>query len=529
MINTKYITRYDLCIRSTGMLKIGDEDNDVLVDAYSGEPMLPASGVVGAIRACLTKFCAETDSASDDEQEAESNAELRRNMETSKRMLHSLFGDSAGNKSRLFAQDGRFHRSTDTVKHEDVLMEYRERVRIDSRTGTSFDGGKFHVDALASGQEFDLTFVLESRDEEEKQAHCDLLEQAFTAMNQGAVRFGAQKTNGAGTFEILSAFKVEYNLHDESDMEKYLLDAGGVSATSNQQDGSKSSGNTRSTSNDVVAHKRGKNILPQLQAGSVHSHAAIFTAEVRTVTPLMVGGVDVHQSDEADKQSVQNAHKEYIVPASSFKGVLRAQCEKIAEYLNLPAFFTEEIFGREGKGALDGKQNGAAGILFAEDVILYGAKSKVIYNRIALDKFTGGVRLGAKFDMKPVEGKMKIRFSMVDNSDNREAHIGLVLLALKDILEERVSLGGSNNVGYGRVRAREIHLEDEDHEIVVPLNAGRHPKAAGKINRDDKQRTTGETASTAQEVKPVVETADIRRYLDALLRLSRENRGDHNE
>lgn len=410
MRDTRYIVRYVLEIQSTGPLKIGDGENEILRDAYSGNPQLPATGIAGAFRNYLTVNIDDLDG------------------------LQRLFGSAEGKKSRLFLEDGEYLGSK-------FQEECRERVRLDGTTGTAAIGGKFQVISLAAGQKFRVAFNLDVSNSEEKEKFSSWLEEAFRALNEGVIRLGAQKTNGEGGFKILTAERMEYDLHNSEDLKKYLR--------------------------REESHK--ENILQELQKAPKGRKVAVFEIDAETVTPLLIAGVRGTEKGKADKEPMKNASNEYIVPGSSFKGVLRMQCEKIAEYLGLSKSTVEDIFGSSAEAARN-HEDRRAGKLYVEDALIQDVKDDVVYNRIAVDKFTAGVRMGGKFDAKPLEGKFRIHLSLMDGYEHREAHIGLLLLALRDIFSERVSLGSGNNIGYGRVHGNSIALQDGEKRINIPTS-----------------------------------------------------------
>lgn len=434
MLDTRYVVRYTLEIQSTGLLQIGDGEQDILLDAYSGKPQFPATGIAGAFRNYLTVNACD------------------------KKVLKRLFGNVEGEKSRLFPEDGEYLGG-------ELHIEHRERVRIDGRTGTAMDGGKFHVNALPAGQKFRIAFHLEAADETEKEEFCRRLEEAFRGLNSGVIRFGAQKTNGAGSFTIQKAERMEYDLYDSNELEKYLL----------------------------KKENRKENILPAVQCNSAGENTAQFEIDAKTVTPLLIAGVSANRKDQADKVPVQRADGAYIVPGSSFKGVLRMQCERIADYLNIPMGMVEEIFGSDACKDINHEER-SAGKLFAEDAVIRNGKAKTVYNRVAVDKFTGGIRNGAKFDAMPVEGNVRIKVSLVDSDRNRKAHIGLILLALRDIFSERVAIGGGNNVGYGRIRGKEIRVQDGERNCIISMEDWNRSDAAEyvKILLAERTDITGE-------------------------------------
>ena len=164
-----------------------------------------------------------------------------------------------------------------------------------------------------------------------------------------------------------------------------------------------------------------------------------------------------------------------------------------ADYLNIPMGMVEEIFGSDACKDINHEER-SAGKLFAEDAVIRNGKAKTVYNRVAVDKFTGGVRNGAKFDAMPVEGNVRIKVSLVDSDRNQKAHIGLILLALRDIFSERVAIGGGNNVGYGRIRGKEIRVQDGERNCIISMEDWNRSDAAEyvKILLAERTDITGE-------------------------------------
>ena len=82
----------------------------------------------------------------------------------------------------------------------------------------------------------------------------------------------------------------------------------------------------------------------------------------------------------------------------------------------------------------------------------------------------------------------------MDSDRNRKAHIGLILLALRDIFSERVAIGGVNNVGYGRIRGKEIRVQDGERNCIISMEDWNRSDAAEyvKILLAERTDITGE-------------------------------------
>jgi hypothetical protein len=96
----------------------------------------------------------------------------------------------------------------------------------------------------------------------------------------------------------------------------------------------------------------------------------------------------------------------------------------------------------------------ASRLLVAEALIEDGAT--LVQNRVAIDRFTGGALETALFGEAPhVGGTTTLRLTI---RRPKEAHIGLLLLLLKDLWTGDLALGGTSSIGRGRLRGVEATL-----------------------------------------------------------------------
>ena len=434
MRDTRYVYMLKLDIVSTGILSVGGNDRELLLDSYSGKPLLPASGIAGAIHNYLYQCGVE------EKKLRELFGYINRKKEE-----EDSEGADAHKKSHLFIRDAE-------AKEFAGEYELRSGVRIDPKTGTADDTGKFEVKALAKGIAFELEFTAEAENMEQLKSFRSMLHMAVTAMQMKLIRFGAHKTNGAGTVEVTKIREAELDLYDPTQYCQYLT--GQVKYT--------------------------RKTVEELQADAAENRMIRIEVEAASDSPFLIGGIDENREDEADKVSVKNQAGEYIIPGSSLKGILRGQCRRIADFTGKPESMVQEMFGgpREKEGISADKKvdnsAGYAGRVFAADAECRNVKDGVMYHRIAIDKFTGGTGHGRKFSTRPVQGMMTLDLAVQSrrgqDSAELEAQAGLLLLAVRDLISGRVTIGGGFNVGYGHLMGDKICVTDGNKKIQVSLS-----------------------------------------------------------
>lgn len=159
-------------------------------------------------------------------------------------------------------------------------------------------------------------------------------------------------------------------------------------------------------------------------------------------------------------------HGKALLPASSFRGAFRSQAERIARTIGKEAcladdtkFSCKPIFSALEKHELciACRTFGAAGWktpLFISDFVQTNQAVTLDQEFVAIDRFTGGSREGAKFNARgfvdPVlKGSMSIDTSRID-----QAEAGLLALALRDLIEGDITFGFGSAKGYGSCTAK---------------------------------------------------------------------------
>src|SRR5690554_1977304 len=117
-----------------------------------------------------------------------------------------------------------------------------------------------------------------------------------------------------------------------------------------------------------------------------------FTMEGQLTTPLLIKSPKSFDHNEADDISMKTSSGKYIIPGSSFKGVLRSRIESIANYFGI----LDKAQGLFGQVEREDKDHILSRV-FVKEAEIDNSKylESVEYNRIKLDKFTAGVKYGS--------------------------------------------------------------------------------------------------------------------------------------
>ena len=132
-----------------------------------------------------------------------------------------------------------------------------------------------------------------------------------------------------------------------------------------------------------------------------------------------------------------------IIPASSLRGVLRGQCQKIlnTKLSNPPTL--DKLFGTTEQRSL----------LWITDAV---GNSKENHEQMfnAIDRFTGGAKEGALYQVLAADNKtLKLTISLEERQALEEWEKGLLLLVARDALEGDLACGWGKARGFGAFKA----------------------------------------------------------------------------
>ncbi|URZ15115.1 RAMP superfamily CRISPR-associated protein [Clostridium felsineum] len=348
--------------------------------------------------------------------------------------------------SKVFSNDGEIScvyfydsYSFEEIKNEDLRL--RDHVKIDYKSSTSLGGCLFNKYHISEGKHFDIAFEIRAFEMKEEiyGELCTLIEDFIYLLSEGKITLGSNTTFGFGEFEAVDdLYEKEFDLSKKEDLEEYL------------------SSEKIEKKNLIKSNKR-----------EVESEEIEIKFKGYCEDGLIVRGKvekELVQGKSDTKKSVQNSYFEggfYVIPASTIKGVVRSYISKIYNTLKKEDLGDlEEIFG----GQNNENQDKIKGKVVFHDVKLKKENTQV-YNRIKIDRFTGGVSEGGVFSEKlvvsnknnPIEIKITLK-----EEDNKA--LALIILALRDIGFGYVSIGSGDGVGYGLLNGISIGIDGNKYK-----------------------------------------------------------------
>lgn len=400
-------------------------NGELLIDEDIGQVCIPATSIAGVFNHYLAKF---------------------RDTE-----VWDLFGykdEDTDVQSKIFIYDS--YSSIEGLKISDIF-DRRTRVKIDRKTGTSFKKAKIDEKYIQRGLDFVLSFEIYCN-KKEKELYETMLYECLKALDQKHIGFGGGGSNGLGRFNVDKVEKIDYILYEKTCLKNYL---------NNKSD------------NSIDVTSQVKNI-------ELNDNIVAISIKGEFCTPFLIREPNFSNDIEVDGRNLKSKDQ-YIIPGSSFKGVFRAKIEKIADFHGKKNTILK-LFGDsfdENEDNKRKKKHKKSRLSFSENFIDEKADS-VIYNRVKIDKFTGGVISQALINEVPIIGKteFKIIYEKYNNELLDNFVLGLLSLTIRDLGTGDLSIGGGFSVGRGKFKAESMVLKDGDKEINIDFAEKRITKGS---------------------------------------------------
>ena len=428
----KIVIDGNIVLKSAMLIGCGEDDNtdiDVIKDG-AGAPFIPATSFVGVLKQKCSEIYKINYDKADDSQFL------------TKKEFEYIFG-TTDNTSHLSCSDITILTNLNKVN----VVEVRDGVKIDSKTGIAEDKGKYDYEVVAPGSKFQLKIEVDLFSDLDDSISIEKIKKAggtiFNLLKENGIRIGAKTNSGLG-----KAFLENGRI--------FLLDF------------------TRKQ--DVVAWLTGAGINERQDESSSIGYHNINFSESRFVINV---SLDIKNSliirsysdepNDPDASHLKSGGK-FIISGTSIKGALRARAERIVRTIfdknGIPKEKTNAyinyLFGNsyeletedDDKGGHKKIKIDIPSRVLAEEVNLDYICSEV-QSRIKIDRFTGGVINSALFDSLPVfpsntlgeESNIKNFTITVKNPS--DADKGLMLLLLKDLWTGNLAVGGEKNIGRG--------------------------------------------------------------------------------
>ena len=316
---------------------------------------------------------------------------------------------------------------------EGNVVEARDGVKIDHKTGIAEDKGKFDYEVVAAGSKFKLKIEIDLFSDLEDDISAEKIKEVGgTILNilKNGIRIGAKTNSGLGraVLEEGRIFLLDFN--KKEDVEAWLT------------------GDGLKERKDEPSLIGGHNI-------DVNENCFVINISLDIKNSLIIRSYS-SEPDDPDVTHLKSGGK-YVISGTSIKGALRARAERIIKTIadnngisseKIKAYISV-LFGNsyeDKKVKIDIPSR-----VIVEEVSLDDICSE-IQSRIKIDRFTGGVMNTALFDSMPVFplGKdSSIKNFTIAVKKATDMDKGLILLLLKDLWTGNLAIGGEKNIGRG--------------------------------------------------------------------------------
>ena len=330
----------------------------------------------------------------------------------SKNNGNDIFGfanDEDGKMSPVFISDLKFNKSETDI---------RDSVALDDNKITK-EGAKFDFEVLQGNSKGYFYIELTIREKDNEELLVGALNEIFNGIHLKEIRLGSNKTRGYGIIDIDQIKKREFtknNFLDYKDCYREPFWKKNVKAY------------------DLDYSTKGHMVSIEVPL-SLKGGISIRKYAVRKGAP--------------DFEHITD-HGSPVIPGTSIMGALRHRIKEIIKELDkdssyglYPNKMIDEIFG-----FVSGKDAHISGVI-VDEMVIEGAKALEM-TRTGISRFENSARNGALYKEKTyVDGTFTLRLSVCKENPNMDWIIGILLLAVKDLQNGFLAVGGQTSIGRG--------------------------------------------------------------------------------
>lgn len=363
-------------------------------------------------------------------------------------MLKKIFGDAEKFQSAI---------QIDDIKLDRQKIITRDGVRIDGLTGTGIDGGKYDYEAVDRGATGNLNMLINLRGFHKNDNIFETIKNLLGKLESG-VRVGALTSKGFGLTAVKNLKADYYDFTKKADVIAWLT--------------------TESASEKILPAKK------------ISDNPADFIVDAQFSfnSSFIVRDYDVDVAEKVKNISAVSlkSRNEFVIPATSLKGIFRHRAEYIFSKLGLDEKFLDKLMGTS-----TGNTKIKSRFIVAESYVKSENVDAVEHTRNKIDRFTGGTLQGTLFTTKPVYQKVldaptiTIHFE-IRNAKDFEAALGICLL--RDLWLGKVAIGGEKSIGRGTVKGigAKINFNGKTYKLngngkVISGNSSELSKIAASI------------------------------------------------
>lgn len=459
-----HVVVFEATLEARSPVAIGEGESDRLGDApmlldVGGKPYVPGTTLAGVLRSRVEAQLRIGAGASSVEETA----------------FYSVFGgrpgDDDGAPGALSVDDAYLV--------GEAVTEIRDHVCLEEGAGVAADGKKYDREVVAAGSRFALRLewrtgraVGEASKEEQR------VVRALLAALEGGIRVGSRTRRGLGDLAVSAEPAERWRVASYD-----LTSGSGLAAWVSKPDSALSP----SKSVEALVERFGWEKEPLPGRDEI-----VLTLDLRVVDTLLIRapgrlagtrkakGSQGQREDSADASHLQRlragGEAQAIVSATSLAGALRHRCLAIGEVILRGRGAEADASGRvkelvsllfgqadpEAKGQANTgtRKKTRAGLVRIDEAVIEGG-SELRHTRVVIDPWTGGalegylfsedVRVGGKFKLEVAIERGRAPARTEAERTRFEAAVGLLFLALRDVWEGDMPIGGEVGVGRGVV------------------------------------------------------------------------------
>lgn len=346
----------------------------------------------------------------------------------SKNNGNDIFGfanDEDGKMSPVFISDLKFNNK--------VINDIRDSVALDDNKITK-EGAKFDFEVLQGNSKGHFYIELTIREKDNEELLVSALNEIFNGIHLKEIRLGSNKTRGYGIIDINQIKMREFTKNNFLDYKDCY---------------------SESTWNNVPKYKLDY---------STKGHWMCIEVPLR-----LKGGISIRKyavkKNAPDFEHITD-HGCPVIPGTSIMGALRHRIKEIIKELDkdssyglYPNKMIDEMFG-----FVSGKDARISGVI-VDEMVIEGAKALEM-TRTGISRFENSARNGALYKEKTyVNGTFTLKLSINKENPNMDWIIGILLLAVKDLQNGFLAVGGQTSIGRGIFEANgTLKIDGEENK-----------------------------------------------------------------
>lgn len=395
---------------------IGETFDFEVIKDETGKPFMPGSGFAGMLTKAMYKYIKDPDFISSLEYFWGSDNQN----EDSGSQSHVII-------SNLYLKEG-----------SEFEITSRDSVSIDTKTNLAKNNFKLDYELIEPNAKFDFKAEITVRNQFDLSHFVKLTSFMKELLESGDLQQGAFKSSSFGYIKLENVLIYQFDFPDpETKWFGFLA------------------GNTQ------PANKANEYI----SGFDIKKDRLTIKGEFEIVSSLIIR----KQSDETKQEIDHQTDFEHLsrdgralLTGKSLRGVFRHRSLKILNTLNQSQSeaITNNLFGFVNEQEKMQKQSRFK----PKEVEISGCDMNQVQPRVKIDRYTGGTIEGALMQSKPVwhkEETIQLHLEIEECNINDAA---LILLVMKDLINEDLPIGGEKSIGRGLLRGRNMVVEGKVHQ-----------------------------------------------------------------